>query len=412
MSMAPTGGEVDLWLLLLGKVAAGLRCSRLVPTRGIVYPVSNLAIDPRTTAPYEAAVTRANHDPQVRVPEAEGPLAALMLQLLGRDETAVWISWAYEVRHGPVIWWQVALTTGNRLVGVGDSGQRPTSWASPADTWTVSLAEDGDCVLRMPAGSPLRIRGSGAAADLFRGTRLHSQPPAEATRASTREPDDMDVVGSWQEAEALAAWHMKQLGFDDAKLTPAGPDGGLDVLAQAAVAQVKHYTDSPIGAPAVQQLRGAGISVDWVMFYALSGYTRAALDFADSANVALFTYAVDGTVNPVSAAAKHLTERAGLDESPSIDEFALQREAKKLGQQLFDTTWEGYLKTAQQVMQHAQPNSPQTRALRSENDAVKGVLSYVDSRGTMKISEFMVIIDQIEASRKRLEQHLPWNSAR
>lgn len=70
------------------------------------------------------------------------------------------------------------------------------------------------------------------------------------------------VVSSWQEAEALAGWHMKKLGFDDAKLTPPGVDGGIDVTAEAAVAQVKHYATAPIGAPPVQQLRGAAISRD------------------------------------------------------------------------------------------------------------------------------------------------------
>jgi hypothetical protein len=333
-----------------------------------------------------------------------------MLQTLTPQETARWISWAYELRQGPVIWWMVALTSEYRLIGVGGGGPHPTSWASPAGTWTVSSA-DSDCVLNMSGGAPLRIRGSAAAAHLFNATPLPGQPTAPVTSAVTGEPDAGDVVGSWQEAEALAAWHMKQLGFDDAQLTAAGADGGLDVVAKSAVAQVKHYTGSPTGAPAVQQLRGAGIAVEWALFYALSGYTRAAMDFAESANVALFTYDTEGTVEPVSAAAKHLTERAGLDEAPSIDEFALQREASTLGQQLFDATWQNYLKTAEQVLQYAQPNSPQTRALCSETDAVKGVISYADSRGTMKISEFMVIIDQIETARKRLEQYLPWNAA-
>lgn len=331
-----------------------------------------------------------------------------MLQTLAPQETARWISWAYELRQGPVIWWMVALTTEYRLIGVGGDAPEPTSWASPAGIWTLSSA-DSDCVLHMPGGAPLRIRGSAAAAHLFDVTPPR-QPTGAVTGAVTGEPDAGDVVGSWQEAEALAAWHMKKLGFDDAQLTAAGADGGLDVVAKSAVAQVKHYTGSPTGAPAVQQLRGAGIGVDWALFYALSGYTRAALDFAESANVALFKYDTEGTVEPVSAAAKHLTERAGLDEAPSIDEFGLQREASKLGQRLFDAAWQNYLKTAEQVLQYAQPNSPQTRALRSETDAVKGVISYVDSRGTMKISEFMVIIDQIEAARKRLEQYLPWNA--
>ena len=46
-------------------------------------------------------------------------------------------------------------------------------------------------------------------------------------------PDDEagPAVSSWQQAEALATWHMQKLGFDDANMTPPGADGGLDVRA-------------------------------------------------------------------------------------------------------------------------------------------------------------------------------------
>src|SRR4051794_1283032 len=79
------------------------------------------------------------------------------------------------------------------------------------------------------------------------------------------------VIGSWQEAEHLAAWHMGTLGFADACLTGAGNDRGIDVLAEQAVAQVKYQTSAPVGAPAVQQLRGAAHGRQWAIFYSLSG---------------------------------------------------------------------------------------------------------------------------------------------
>jgi hypothetical protein len=70
-------------------------------------------------------------------------------------------------------------------------------------------------------------------------------------------------------------------------------------------AQVKHYT-APIGAPEIQQLRGAAHGIDTVAFYTLTGYTPAALAFAESAEVALFTYNVYGGVFPVNDLAREL----------------------------------------------------------------------------------------------------------
>src|SRR3954452_2909829 len=75
------------------------------------------------------------------------------------------------------------------------------------------------------------------------------------------------AVGSWHAAEALAAWHMRKLGFEDASVTKAGADGGLDVTSREAVAQVKHYSKGPIGSPAIQQLRGAAMDAEWAIFY-------------------------------------------------------------------------------------------------------------------------------------------------
>ena len=37
------------------------------------------------------------------------------------------------------------------------------------------------------------------------------------------------VVDTWEDAERLAAWHMKCLGFTDAVVTGSGKDGGIDV---------------------------------------------------------------------------------------------------------------------------------------------------------------------------------------
>ena len=119
---------------------------------------------------------------------------------------------------------------------------------------------------------------------------------------------DNSVITSWKEAEEFAASHMRKLGFLDSDVTRAGNDGGIDVQSTSAVAQVKHYAATPIGSPAVQQLVGAARDYRHGLFYALTGYTKAAIELAELSNVALFSYGLDGTVTPWSSAATRLAD--------------------------------------------------------------------------------------------------------
>lgn len=96
-----------------------------------------------------------------------------------------------------------------------------------------------------------------------------------------------------------------ELGFANARVTPGGADGGIDVAAPGVAAQVKHYA-SPVGAPEIQQARGAAYALRYVLFYALSGYTPAAVAAANNAEVCLFTYSVYGDVVAINFAAKQV----------------------------------------------------------------------------------------------------------
>ncbi|MFC4630102.1 restriction endonuclease [Promicromonospora alba] len=131
------------------------------------------------------------------------------------------------------------------------------------------------------------------------------------------------LVADWRDAEELAEWHMRGLGFADARLTRSGADGGVDVEAAEAIGQVKHLAGA-VGAPEVQQARGAAHGRAHALFYALAGYTSAALAFAADAVVALFTYNVYGDVEPANehavelARGGHLAEqRAGVTVEPA-----------------------------------------------------------------------------------------------
>jgi hypothetical protein len=123
--------------------------------------------------------------------------------------------------------------------------------------------------------------------------------------------------------ELAAADWMRFLGFTDATVTPRGVDGGVDVLSELAIGQVKAHMN-PIGAPEIQQLRGVVHDGRLPIFFSLAGYTRQALDFAEASKVALFRFSgYDGMVEPVNAQAMQL-----LSEAPEV--WMRQEETRRL----------------------------------------------------------------------------------
>lgn len=113
------------------------------------------------------------------------------------------------------------------------------------------------------------------------------------------------MVFTWQMAEELAAGHMRSIGFADAKRTPEGVDGGIDVIASGAVAQVKSW-DAAVGAPEIQRLRGAAHNFDNALFYSRGGYTLAAKDAAEILRVALFGFTTQNEVVAKNSVAEEL----------------------------------------------------------------------------------------------------------
>jgi len=105
---------------------------------------------------------------------------------------------------------------------------------------------------------------------------------------------------------------MRLLGFDDAAVTRAGADGGIDVRAKEAVAQVKFRTTAT-GSPDVQRLAGATARSLILLFYSGAGYSAAATKAAVGHQMALFRYTTGGGVYAENAAARRLYEAAGFD---------------------------------------------------------------------------------------------------
>lgn len=103
-------------------------------------------------------------------------------------------------------------------------------------------------------------------------------------------------------AELAAAEWMRRLGRPSAYADGVpGPDGGIDVEADDAVGQVKHYSNSAVGIAEIQRLFGIAQErrVDG-FFFALSGYSNQAIRTADATGVLLFTYTVDGELEGAS----------------------------------------------------------------------------------------------------------------
>ena len=117
---------------------------------------------------------------------------------------------------------------------------------------------------------------------------LHRKVPMMFRRPRPATPAPMPTVLSWQAAEYLAAEAMRAMGFEHVQVTQASRDGGVDVIAHGAVAQVK-LLSSAVQRPDVQRLRGAAFRVQHALFFSWSGYTAGAVDYADQNGVALFT---------------------------------------------------------------------------------------------------------------------------
>lgn len=136
------------------------------------------------------------------------------------------------------------------------------------------------------------------------------------------------------DAEVNAATQMRAMGFPDATVTAAGADGGIDVHAANAVAQVKLH-GKPTGRPDLQRLYGArgGNHAKAMLFFTLAGYTAAAVEYADQVEMALFTYALDGTV---SASNRHANVLVQQEHRLAEDEYQRAQQAIKAAERNLD----------------------------------------------------------------------------
>jgi hypothetical protein len=114
-------------------------------------------------------------------------------------------------------------------------------------------------------------------------------------------------IADANDAELAAADFMQWLGFLDAQATPVGPDGGVDIWSSDAIGQVKDY-GKPIGRPEIQQHLGVAIGEGdkLPIFFARSGYTNQALEWADERDMPLYAFDLAGSYQPSNLAAQRL----------------------------------------------------------------------------------------------------------
>jgi len=103
---------------------------------------------------------------------------------------------------------------------------------------------------------------------------------------------------------------MVYLGYRDARLCRAGPDGGVDVSASGAAAQVK-AGDTPTGRPIVQQIYGiADQQGKKAVLFTVAGVTGEAAAWADQAQVAVFQLDLAGQVRALNGHAQEMLTHA------------------------------------------------------------------------------------------------------
>ncbi|MHB8290448.1 MAG: restriction endonuclease [Acidimicrobiales bacterium] len=135
------------------------------------------------------------------------------------------------------------------------------------------------------------------------------------------------LIKSPRDAEIYASEMLAALGFEGVAVTGLGRDGGVDVRGRDVVAQVK-LEGVKTDAPRLQALSGiAAHEGRSATFFSLAGYTRAALEWAERVDMALFEFDYDGSVRACSPQAFRLLADAGAQPSADIDP-ELQRQVE------------------------------------------------------------------------------------
>lgn len=203
----------------------------------------------------------------------------------------------------------------------------------PEPSWITTINDKAIKVFLDQRDSPTleRIK-DGAGFEILRLPSLDDVPEAPDPSQSMAETstsvrrEHLVLMTNWRAAESFAWEHMELLGFTGSYLTRGSSDKSVDIAHPLAVAQVKMQA-APVGAPIVQQLRGAHRDVEQHLFYSTSGYTTGAILEAAASGVALFLMDQWGRVTPLEDTSRQLElESSGRKNGPeaSVADYMAQ----------------------------------------------------------------------------------------
>ena len=118
---------------------------------------------------------------------------------------------------------------------------------------------------------------------------------------------------TFKQAESDCADWLRTHGEPSARLTKEGADGGVDIVSNRFVCQVKNYKGS-VGEPAIRDLYGVSVAEGKTpLFFTTGTYTKSAIEFADRVEIALIIFdAQYKNVSPASKTARTLLSRGTI----------------------------------------------------------------------------------------------------
>lgn len=260
--------------------------------------------------------------------ESDGELSGLGFQMVLFSlpvGSAAWaISYAVAIRKDLYrsVWWTVALAPLTAITWIGplvmvglleDRYSKTKGYREARETFLREYPERRRILEEKRANVvPHEIREK---------EFLENNPGAVLRRAPRDAREFELIVTNW----------MRFWGEHDAVATQFSGDGGVDVLSGSYGAQVKFYSNKPVGRPEVQALHGAaaGFGVKPAFFAYSTGYTDEALQWAQSMDVACFVF-VPGEDNTftfetnTSAAAELALREEGMSYSDFVESHQLE----------------------------------------------------------------------------------------
>ncbi len=199
------------------------------------------------------------------------------------------------------------------LLAAGSGALLVVQPPAPArDYWAALSATLGIVVLVAGTVQALVRARHRAVADRAAHALLQQPRPEEPMRDVLPRPRPAMRLNAVSAEHLVAEW-MRHLGALDAVVTPAGPDGGVDLRSPRYVAQVKHRADL-VPVQQVRDLAGvAALERRTALFFTTGAYSSHSLAFARDAGIALFIVRYrEGQLKPANPLAHQLLQR-GLE---------------------------------------------------------------------------------------------------